>query len=158
MVDVDQMQRVFFPIKPVCRYLQKQSRQVLMQQVDRSSPQQKIIGLLKAVPELVDEMEHIEMLSKSTIQITPQRLNLLRDISTLMALAACTLVLIFYEYNVEFNEAGDALLGPTAPTNIKEAIAILGYIQLCTAFLLLMGELYTRAHLIIKSGWREYVE
>ena len=126
--------------------------------VDRSSPQQKIIGLLKAVPELVDEMEHIEMLSKSTIQITPSRLNTLRDCSTLLALAACILVLLFYEYNVEFTENGDAMLGPTAPNDIKEAISILGYIQLCTAFLLLMGELYTRAHLIIKSGWRAYVE
>ena len=115
MVDIDQMQRVYYPIKPVCRYLQKQSKQILMIAVDRSSPQQKIIGLLKAVPELVDEMEHIEMLSKSTIQITPNRLNALRDCSTLLALAACALVLIFYEYNVEFDENGDALLGPTAP-------------------------------------------
>jgi hypothetical protein len=38
-----------------------------MTSIDRSSPQQKIIGLLKSVPELVDEMEHIEMLSKSSI-------------------------------------------------------------------------------------------
>jgi hypothetical protein len=103
-------------------------------------------------------MEHIEMLSKSSIEITPTRLNALRDISTLLALAACCLVLIFYEYNVEFNTEGDAILGPTAPADIKDAIAILGYIQLCTAFFLLMGELYTRAHLIIKSGWRAYVE
>jgi hypothetical protein len=113
---------------------------------------------LKSVPELVDEMEHIEMLSKSTIQITPTRLNALRDISTLLALAVCALVLIFYEYAVDFNSNGDALLGPTAPPDIKTAISVLGYIQLCTAFLLLMGELYTRAHLIIKSGWRSYVE
>ena len=28
-----------------------------MLNVDRASPQQKIVGLLKAVPELVDEME-----------------------------------------------------------------------------------------------------
>jgi hypothetical protein len=129
-----------------------------MIQVDRSSPQQKIIGLLKAVPELVDEMEHIETLSKSSIQITPTRLNALRDFSTLLALAVCSLVLIFYEYGIDFDAEGNASLGPTAPPPIKEAISILGYIQLCTAFLLLMGELYTRSHLIIKSGWREYVE
>jgi hypothetical protein len=76
----------------------------------------------------VDEMQHIEMLSKSTIEITPTKLNLLRDISTVIALLICLLVLIFYEYNVEFNDNGDALLGPTAPSNIKEAIRILGYI------------------------------
>jgi hypothetical protein len=55
-------------------------------------------------------------------------LNALRDISTIIALAICVLVLIFYEYNVEFNDDGDALLGPTAPDNIKEAIKILGYV------------------------------
>lgn len=73
-------------------------------------------------------MQHIEMLSKSTIEITPTKLNFLRDISTVIALLICLLVLIFYEYNVEFNDNGDALLGPTAPSNIKEAIRILGYI------------------------------
>ncbi len=99
-----------------------------MTSIDRSSPQQKIIGLLKAVPELVDEMEHIEKLSKSSIQITPTRLNALRDISTLLALVACGLMLIFYEYGIDFDEEGNATLGPTAPKDIKEAIAILGYI------------------------------
>lgn len=96
------------------------------------------------------------MLSKSSIEITPAKLNALRDISTVIALAICILVLVFYEYNVEFNDAGDALLGPTAPTNIKEAIRILGYIQFCTAITLLMGEMYTRAHLIVRTGWRTY--
>ena len=68
------------------------------------------------------------MLSKSSIEITPTKLNALRDISTVIALAICVLVLIFYEYNVEFNNDGDAFLGPTAPSNIKEAIKILGYV------------------------------
>ena len=68
------------------------------------------------------------MLSKSSIEITPTKLNALRDISTVIALAVCILMLIFYEYNIEFNNEGDAQLGPTAPTNIKEAIRILGYV------------------------------
>lgn len=152
------MQRVYFPIKPVCRYLQKQTRTTLMISIDRTSPQQKIIGMLKAIPEIVDEMEHIEMLSKSSIEITPTRLNALRDVSTIIALAVCILMLIFYEYNIELTDDGNALLGPTAPTDIKEVIKILGYVQFCTAITLLMGEMYTRAHLIVRTGWRKYVE
>jgi hypothetical protein len=35
---------------------------------------------------------------------------------------------------------------------------VLGYIQLATAISLLIGQLITRAHLIIKSEWRAYVE
>lgn len=99
-----------------------------MLSIDRTSPQQKIIGMLRAIPEIVDEMEHIEMLSKSSIEITPTKLNALRDISTVIALAVCVLMVIFYEYNIEFDDAGDAKLGPTAPNTIKEVIRILGYV------------------------------
>jgi len=35
---------------------------------------------------------------------------------------------------------------------------VLGYIQIATAISLLIGQLITRAHLIIKSEWRAYVE
>ncbi len=69
-----------------------------MHAIDRTSPQQKIIGMLRAIPDIVDEMEHIEMLRKSTIEITPTRLNALRDISTVIALAVCVLLVIFNEY------------------------------------------------------------
>ena len=36
--DVDCLQRVYFPIKPVCRYLPDQSKDKLMDEVDRTSP------------------------------------------------------------------------------------------------------------------------
>jgi len=84
--------------------------------------------MLRAIPEIVDEMEHIEMLSKSSIEITPTKLNGLRDISTIIALAVCILMLIFYEYNIEFTDKGEVQLGPTAPSYIKETILILGYV------------------------------
>lgn len=64
--------------------------------------------MLRAIPEIVDEMDHIEMLSKSTIEITPTKLNALRDISTIIALVVCILMVIFYEYNIEFNDEGNA--------------------------------------------------
>jgi len=35
---------------------------------------------------------------------------------------------------------------------------ILGYLQIAFAVFLLLGQLITRAHLIMKSRWREYVE
>ena len=118
----------------------------------------KIICLLKAVPEIVDEMEHIEKLSSATIQITPTRLNSLRDISNIIAFTACTLVLIFYEYGVYYDDAGNPFLGPTANSTVLLVIKVLGWTQFCTAILLMIGMLITRGHLIMKSGWRSYVE
>jgi hypothetical protein len=64
------------------------------------------------VPELVDEMEHIEVLSHATIQITPSRLGLLRDVSNLMGVAICGLVLIFYYYGAVFADDGTPIVGP----------------------------------------------
>lgn len=103
-------------------------------------------------------MEHIEVLSHSSIKITPTRLNFLRDISTLIALVVSALVLLFYQYGIEYDEAGNAKIGPTIDPRISIAIKVLGYVQFCTAISLLIGQLITRAHLIIKSGWRSYVE
>jgi hypothetical protein len=67
-------------------------------------------------------------------------------------------MVIFYEYGIEYDKDGNPKLGPTAPSTVKEVIKILGYVQFCTAITLLMGEMYTRAHLIVRSGWRKYVE
>ena len=67
MLSPDVIQRIFFPIKPVCRYLSKNSRTELMTGINRTSWNEKILGLLEAVPELVDEMNHIEHVSRATI-------------------------------------------------------------------------------------------
>lgn len=129
--------------------------------VDRSSPQEKILGLLKAVPEMVDEMEHIEVLSRATIQITPERLAMLRDFSNLLSLAICVIMIAYYEYAVTFNSDGLPFVGPVIPDSSYQAtiaMLALGYLQIAVAVCLLLGQLITRAHLIMKSRWREYVE
>jgi len=68
-----------------------------MLSVNRESPQ-KILGLLKVVPDLIDEMEHVEILSRQKIQITPNRLNHLRDASTILALVMSFFILFTYKY------------------------------------------------------------
>lgn len=82
----------------------------------------------------------------------------LRDISNLIALGVSGLVLIFYKYGIEYDEAGNARIGPTVDPVIALVIKILGYVQFCTAISLLIGQLITRAHLIIKSSWRRYID
>lgn len=68
------------------------------------------------------------------------------------------MVLVFYEYGIETDEQGDLRIGPTVDPRISLVIKILGYVQFSTAISLLIGQLITRAHLIIKSGWRAYLE
>jgi len=64
---------------------------------------------------MVDEMEHIEVLSRATIQITPERLALLRDSSNILAFAICIIMISFYEYAVTFDSEGLPAVGPIIP-------------------------------------------
>jgi|LauGreDrversion4_2_1035121.scaffolds.fasta_scaffold165832_3 hypothetical protein len=71
-----------------------------MREVDRTSPQQKIMDLLKAVPDIVDEMDHIELLSRATIKVTPALMDNIRLVSLLNAVALNGLIVAFYEYGI----------------------------------------------------------
>jgi rubrerythrin len=57
-----------------------------MVNVCRDSQQTKVRDLLAAVPDLIDEMNHNEELSRATLQITPKKLMYLKDFSTLIGL------------------------------------------------------------------------
>lgn len=65
------LQRVYFPIRPVCDFISDRTKTRLMVEVDRESQQTKVKGLLEAAPNLIDEMRHVESLQSATIQITP---------------------------------------------------------------------------------------
>ncbi len=57
------LQRIYFPVKPVCQFLSPGVRKTLMSEVDRESQSTKVMGLMDAVPDLIDEMNHNEELS-----------------------------------------------------------------------------------------------
>ena len=69
------LQRVYFPIRPVCHYISEKTKANLMEHIDRDSQQTKVTELLEAIPVLMDEMKHNEILTQSTIKITPQLMN-----------------------------------------------------------------------------------
>lgn len=58
------LNRIYFPISPVCHLVSKQSRKNIMTDVNRESHQSKVSDLLSYVPMLIDEMNHNEDLSK----------------------------------------------------------------------------------------------
>jgi hypothetical protein len=50
-------------------------------------------------PQFIDEMEHLEKNSHSFINITPDRLDYIRDISTMIAVGISFIVISFYRYD-----------------------------------------------------------
>jgi hypothetical protein len=83
-----------------------------MREVDRSSPQQKIMDLLKAVPDIVDEMDHIEVLAQATIKVTPALTDKIRLIALLNATSICVLITVFYEYGIKVDDDGGMTVEP----------------------------------------------
>ena len=67
----------------------------LMEEVDRDSQATKVMGLMDFVPDLMDEMNHNEELTRATIEITPNRLMALKDFSSIVGLCINTMYLIF---------------------------------------------------------------
>lgn len=91
----NKLQRVYFPIRPVCNYMSLAYKARLMEEVDRDSQASKVTGLMDFVPDLMDEMFHNEELTRATIEITPGRLMALKDFSSIVGLSINTLYLSF---------------------------------------------------------------
>lgn len=121
----DRLQRVYFPIKPTCKYLSNQTKDDQLLSFDRESAQTKIIGFLKAVPDLIDEMQHVEKLSRADLKITPNSLKIFQNIAILLSLAINIIMLIFYERS-SLGSSGHLYAGATIPDEIDITLVVLG--------------------------------
>ena len=116
------LQRIYFPIRPVCHFMSPGAKTYLMNNVDRESQATKVTGLMQAVPDLIDEMNHNEELSRAFLQITPNRLMLLKDFSTMVGLMINFVYLTFAKRKYHYRELD-------IDSWVVDTIEILGYIQ-----------------------------
>lgn len=59
---------------------------------------------MNSAPDLIDEMIHNEELSRSKIAITPERLAMLKDFSTLLSVLMNLVLIVFTERTNHFKE------------------------------------------------------
>lgn len=78
------LQRVYFPIRPVCNMIPRAKKKSIMLSIDRESQQQKVGGLMANIPGLIDEMEQNYKLQNARIKITPKLMMDLKDFSTVV--------------------------------------------------------------------------
>lgn len=98
------LNRIYFPISPVCQLISRNTRKKLMTDVNRESQQAKVRDLLLAVPNLIDEMNHNDELNRATLKITPERLMALKDFSSIIGFIMNMTFLFFatrkYHYKI----------------------------------------------------------
>lgn len=115
------------------------------------------MGLIASVLSFNDEMEHLERCSHDIIEISPKRLDFLRDLSTSFAVTISFICIGFYKYDRIERADGSSDYQPTISDGPNMIIEYLGYCQLITAFMLLFGFAYNNTDIIVKQGWREKV-
>jgi hypothetical protein len=91
------LQRVYFPIRPICKYLSPKTRTSTMNEVRRESQQTKVQDLMERTPDLIDEMRHNEKLTQAIIQITPELMANLKDFSNFVGLFISLAQLVFLQ-------------------------------------------------------------
>ena len=101
----NQLERIYFPVRPVCHFISKKTRESLMENIDRESQQTKVTELMEKVPNLIDEMKHNESLQNATIKITPKLMNELKDFSTMVGSMISLAQLLFLTRENHYKDA-----------------------------------------------------
>ena len=160
--------RVYFPVPPISEFLTEETKENFMRSVPRDSHNEKILALIVAKDDLVDEMEHLAYLSRWKIQVTSHRYTLLRQISIVVAFVINLIIL--FTYVREFDDTGvfrnnylvtkyhEYFGGDTYPalkiTRIVEGFGILQIIITTLVFVLFM---ILQGPIMIRRYWRAKV-
>ena len=143
------LQRVYFPIRPVCNLIPRAKKKSTMLSIDRESQQQKVGGLMEHVPQLIDEMEQNYKLQNARIKITPKLMLDLKDFSTALGALISSLQLFFVTRTDHYRER-------SVSDEISRVITILGLIQGCSSGLLVIFYIINRFEIVTKEFWRSF--
>jgi hypothetical protein len=117
--------------------------------VNRESQNTKVMGLINAVPDFIDEMIHNEALDRALIKITPTSMKYLKDFSTVIGFII-NLIFLFSSKKLHYRELD-------IDEWIIDSIEILGWIQGTSSLILIFFFINNRKNLITKMKWREYI-
>ena len=97
-------------------------------------------------------------MKKEKFKIPPEVINNVRDISTLIALMIAVIIVIGYKWELVQREDGAYDYMPYVPSFYASCIRYLGYLQLISSSVLLVGFWMNQRGLVIKEGWRKRVD
>ena len=113
------------------------------------------MGILEAVPGFIDEMDHLEEMTRRLIKLPPVLVLKIRDLSTILAVAIAFVIVWQYRYAKVLRPDGAYLYQPYIPPYYDFVMSIFGYIQLFSASFLVIGFFINQKNLVIKEGWRK---
>lgn len=141
------LQRVYFPVQPLCHYVSEESKYALMLNVNRTSPATKVTDLLQMATDLVTEMDHNYWLFSKRMRINSDGLRFLRLLELVLVLSINGLILFSYNYTAEIENEH--------PNWSRNPFRVLGVLVVVTAVLALVLWLLLKAKLVVLQRRRE---
>ena len=135
----DYLQLTYFPIRPICNELNGKMKDKFIFGADRSSPSEKIRSLMNESKAMIKDMT------------APKSGNLIRNISTFLAIVINILLLIFFRLEDGLRKIE---IDPTA----KLIIDIISGFQIFLALLMVVLYFRNQGGLIIRHSWESYIQ
>jgi len=143
------LQRIYFPILPICKFITASSKAELLEAINRESPATKVTDLLKFSTSIIEEMEHNEWLARAAWHPDMDKYYFLREVCLALAVFINLLILFYYDFTEEVMNYMD----PTTRQIIKVAGAVLvAASAICVLLWLLL-----KASVTLKEKWRQRV-
>ena len=153
----ERLLKIYFPIYPACRFLTSDAKDNLMENVNRSSLNEKIMGLVNASPKLFDEMEHLVFLHSKMFTFSTKRYNLLRDFSTLLSLII-NIILISTTYYIVQDGQTVKTSKDLGGYNSEQVIKALGWVQIMASLVMIIFWARINSGMILRERWRNYLK
>lgn len=166
----ERLERVYFPIPPVCSYLTEASRQKILWGVSRESPGEKMQGFFTMGSELIEEMTHLEKMSKyRALSFLTANFEGIKDamlyISFLINFFLVFDMRVHYDDRAANDQKTKAWDTPKQMYEsvgfrtdwIEWAVLVLGIMQSVLTCFVAIGVLYTHGPLAVSSGWSEKI-
>lgn len=129
-----------------------------MQEVPWDSPQNKILGLIRSIPDLIDEMIYEEKLSRWMIKLTSNKMRFVWDVATVLSIIINGIIIFGYETRLYYQDDGSIFVNHYIHPIPRTALLVFGIIQVLVSFMILFMYLVTQGELIIKRRWRDIVQ
>jgi len=158
----DKLERVYYPIPPICAYLTEASRQKVLWGVSRESPGEKMMDFYTFTEELQAEMQHLEKMSQfKLISFISANFEMLKQVMLNMAYLI-NLLLIWdmkaTQTTKPYDTVSDLYNHIAFSTDIIQYIVLgLGGIQTLLCAFVLCGVLATNGPLAIDNAWNNRI-
>ena len=146
----DELERTYFPIRPVCKYMTAKRKADFILSANRESPSEKVRSLMESARTIIIEMKHEAKIDTSKFMIGPKAVGYIRDLWLLIAITINILMLVYLK--LDESQYYQKII---IDSKVNTSITVLNYILIGWSSLTLIFYVLSDAALILNKKWSD---